>query len=334
MNRRVHPCLLPEVKMSKFVRAISLATGLLLAGGICAQGYPIKPVKLINPYQAGGGIDLLARVIANKLQEKWGQQFIVENKPGAGGNIGAAFVAKSAPDGYTLLLTASTLTTNPYFFAKMPFDTQKDLAPISMVASQEFYLVISNHLPVRTIGDLIAYAKAYPGKISYSTPGIGTPQHLGGELLKALAGIDIVHVPFKGQTPALQGVMSGEVGLTWVTLNAAIPQIRGGHARGLALAAKERVAALKDVPLVAETLPGYEVNTWFALFAPAGTPEDLIQQLAAEIKRVLQLSEVKEKLTPMGYEVLSSSPQELRATIAAELEKWGRVARTAGIRPE
>jgi tripartite-type tricarboxylate transporter receptor subunit TctC len=320
--------------MNRFQRVAFLILGILLVGSVCAQSYPNKPVKLINPYAAGGGVDLLARLVALKLQERWGQPFIVESKPGAGGNIGMDSVAKSAPDGYTLLVTTSTLTTNPYFFAKMPFDAERDLAPVSMLALQEFYLVANNELPVKTVAELIAYARAHPGKVAYSTPGIGTPQQLGGELLKTLAGIDLVHVPYKGQAPAINAVLSGEVALTWVTTNAAIPHIRTGKLRGLALAAPERPAAFKDVPVIAETVPGYELNTWYALFAPAGTPAEIIRQLAQEIRRIAQLPDIREKLVPLGFDVQSSSPQELRAAVATGLAKWGKIARDAGIEPQ
>jgi tripartite-type tricarboxylate transporter receptor subunit TctC len=315
-------------------RSLLAAFALLVVsiGHASAQSFPAKPVRLINPYQAGGGVDLLARLIAGKLQERWGQPVVVESKPGAGGNVGADFVAKSPADGYTLLLSPSTLTTNPYFFAKMPFDVQKDLAPISLIASQEFYIVANNAFAPKTMAELIAYAKANPGKISYATPGIGTPQHLGAELLKSLTGTDIVHVPYKGQLPAITDVMSGQVHITWVTLNQALPLIQAGKIRGIAIAAKRRVGNLKDVPIVAETIPGYEVNTWFGLFAPAGTPNAIIQQLAEETQRIAQLPEVQEKLLPLGYEVMTSTPQELRAIIAADLAKWGKVVRTAGIK--
>ena len=312
--------------MNRFKRVAFLVVG--------AQPSRKKPVKLINPYAAGGGVDLLARLVASKLQEKWGQSFIVDSKPGAGGNVGMDFVAKSVPDGYTLLVTTSTLTTNPYFFAKMPFDAERDLAPISMLAFQEFYLVANNDLPVRTVADLIAYAKANPGKVTYSTPGVGTPQQLGGELLKTLAGIDIVHVPYKGQAPATNAVLSGEVAITWVTSNAAIPHIRTGKLRGLALAATQRPAAFKDVPVMAETLPGYELNAWYAMFAPASPHAGIIQQLADEIKRIVQLPDIQEKLIPLGFDLQSSSPQELRAALARGLAKWGKVARDAGIKPQ
>jgi len=268
------------------------------------------------------------------MQEKWGQPIVVESKPGAGGNIAADFVAKSAPDGYTLLITASTVTTNPYFIAKMPFDVQKDLAPISMIARQEFFLVVANSLPVTSVGELIAHAKANPGKLSYSTAGIGTPQHLGAELLKSVSRIDMVHVPYKGQPAAVNAVISGEVQVALVSFNTALPLVQAGRVRGLAVAAKERLRSLRDVPVVAETIPGFEVNTWFGIFAAAGTPAEIVEQLSVEIRRISTLPDVQARLTPLGYDVMFISPQEFRAVIAAELFKWGKVAKEAGIKPE
>ena len=320
--------------MRSLVGAISIILGSVLAAGVYAQGYPNKPVRLINAYAAGGGIDTLARLYASKMQEKWGQPIVVESKPGAGGNIAADFVAKSAPDGYTLLITASTVTTNPYFIAKMPFDVQKDLAPISMIARQEFFLVVANSLPVTSVGELVAYAKANPGKLSYSTAGIGTPQQLGAELLKSVSRIDMVHVPYKGQPPAMNAVMSGEVQLAFVSFNTALPLVQAGRVRGLAVAAKERLRSLRDVPVVAETIPGFEVNTWFGIFAAAGTPAEIVEQLSVEIRRISTLPDVQARLTPLGYDVMFISPQEFRAVIAAELLKWGTVAKEAGIKPE
>ena len=299
-----------------------------------AQSWPSKPIRLINPYQAGGGVDLLARLYAGKIQERFGQPVVVESRTGAGGNVGADFVAKSPADGHTLLLTPSTVTTNPYFFAKMPYDIQKDLAPISLVASQEFYLVATNSFAPRTVPELIAYAKANPGKLSYATPGIGTPQHLGAELFKSMTGTDIVHVPYKGQLPAITDVMSGQVQITLTTLNQALPLIRADKLRGIAIASKQRMPSLKDVPIIAETLPGFEVNTWFGMFAPAGTPEPVINQLSAEIRRVAPLQDVQDKLLPLGYDVMTSTPAELRAIIAADLAKWGKVVRAAGIKQD
>ena len=320
--------------MRSLLSAVSIILGSVLAGCVYAQGYPNKPVRLINAYAAGGGIDTLARLYASKMQEKWGQPIVVESKPGAGGNIAADFVAKSAPDGYTLLITASTVTTNPYFIAKMPFDVQKDLAPISMIARQEFFLVVTNSLPVTSVGELIAHAKANPGKLSYSTAGIGTPQHLGAELLKSVSRIDMVHVPYKGQPAAVNAVISGEVQVALVSFNTALPLVQAGRARGLAVAAKERLRSLRDVPVVAETIPGFEVNAWFGIFAPAGTPAEIVEQLSVEIRRISTLPDVQARLTPLGYDVMFISPQEFRAVIAAELLKWGTVAKEAGIKPE
>ena len=320
--------------MRSLLSAVSIILGSVLAGCVYAQGYPNKPVRLINAYAAGGGIDTLARLYASKMQEKWGQPIVVESKPGAGGNIAADFVAKSAPDGYTLLITASTVTTNPYFIAKMPFDVQKDLAPISMIARQEFFLVVANSLPVTSVGELIAHAKANPGKLSYSTAGIGTPQHLGAELLKSVSRIDMVHVPYKGQPAAVNAVISGEVQVALVSFNTALPLVQAGRVRGLAVAAKERLRSFRDVAVVAETIPGFEVNTWFAIFAAAGTPAEIVEQLSVEIRRISTLPDVQARLTPLGYDVMFISPQEFRAVIAAELLKWGTVAKEAGIKPE
>jgi tripartite-type tricarboxylate transporter receptor subunit TctC len=315
------------------MRALFLLT-LFLAAPIFGQDYPSKPVRIVNPYQAGGGVDMLARLFASKMQERWSQPVLVESKPGAGGNLGADFVAKSAGDGYTLLLTASTLTTAPYFFSKLPFDVQRDFAPISLVAVQEFFIVASPSFPPNTMAELIAYARANPGKVSYATPGIGTPQHLGGELIRSMTGIDMVHVPYKGQAPAAADLVAGQVHIAWLTLNGALPYIRTGRMKPLAIAAKKRVASLADTPIVAETLPGFEVNTWFALFAPAGTPAPIIDQLVAETHRIARLQDVRERLIPLGYEVVTNTPQELRAAIAAETAKWGKVVRDAGIKPD
>ncbi len=320
--------------MKSLVALGLLLCGLLGGGQADADTYPSKPIKLINPWQVGGGVDALARLVGVKMQERWGQPVIVDSKAGTGGNIGTDFVAKSPPDGYTLLINNGTLTTNPSFFAKMPFDVEKDLAPISMIAMQQFYLVVDNSLPVRNMRELIAYAKANPGKVFYATPGGGTPQHLAGELLKSMAGVDIVHVPYKGQSPALTAVMAGQVQMTWLTLNAALPLIEAGKVRGIAIAAKERLASLKDVPVIAETLPGFEIYTWVGLFAPAQTPPQIIRQLTGEVHRFAQLPDVREKLIPLGYDIRTTTPAELHSIMSTELVKWARIVKEAGIKPE
>ena len=299
-----------------------------------SQAFPLKPIRLIVPFQAGGGNDLLARIISQKFLEKWGQPVIVDNRPGAGGNVGADFVAKAAPDGYTLLLATNTLTMNPFVFARMPFDTQKDFAPVAMLATTPFYVVVNNNLPVKNIPELIAYAKANPGKLSYATPGIGTPHHLGAELFKSMTGTYMVHIPYKGSIPALTDVIGGQVQVMWATVNVALPMVTSGKVRGLAIAEPKRIASLKDVPVVAEAVPGYEVSAWYGIFAPAATPQAIVQQMSAELQHIFQQADVQARLLPLGYEMSIGSAEQVRATVASDLEKWGKLVKTVGIKLE
>ena len=299
-----------------------------------SQAFPSKPIRLVVPFQAGGGNDLLARIISQKFLEKWGQPVIVDNRPGAGGNLGADFVAKAAPDGYTILLGTNTLTMNPFIFAKMPFDTQKDFAPVAMLATTPFYVVVNNDLPVKNIPELIAYAKANPGKLSYATPGIGTPHHLGTELFKSMTGTYMVHIPYKGSIPALTDVIGGQVQVMWATVNVALPMVSSGKVRGLALAESKRTQSLKDVPVVAETVPGYEVSAWYGIFAPPATPPAIVQQLSAELQHIFQQPDVQARLLPLGYEISTANAEQLRATVASDLDKWGKLSKTVGIQPE
>ena len=299
-----------------------------------SQSFPSKPIRLIVPFQAGGGNDLLARIISQKFLEKWGQPVVVDNKPGAGGNLGADFVAKAPPDGYTLLLGTNTLAINPSVFAKMPFDTQRDFAPVAMIATTPFYVVANNKLPVENIAGLIAYARANPGKLSYATPGIGTPHHLGAELFKSVTGTYMVHIPYRGSIPALTDVIGGQVDVMWATVNVALPMVASGKVRGLALAEPKRTAALKEVPVVAETLPGYEVNAWYGIFAPAGTPATIVQQLSQELQQIFRQPDIQARLLPLGYEIATDNAEKTREILARDLEKWRKVVKAAGIRPE
>ena len=299
-----------------------------------SQAFPSKPIRLVVPFQAGGGNDLLARIISQKFLEKWGQPVIVDNRPGAGGNLGADFVAKAAPDGHTILLGTNTLTMNPFIFAKMPFDTQKDFAPVAMLATTPFYVVVNNNLPVKSIPELIAYAKANPGKLSYATPGIGTPHHLGTELFKSMTGTYMVHIPYKGSIPALTDVIGGQVQVMWATVNVALPMVSSGKVRGLALAESKRTQSLRDVPVVAETVPGYEVSAWYGIFAPPATPPAIVQQLSAELQHIFQQPDVQARLLPLGYEISTANAEQLRATVASDLDKWGKLVKTVGIQPE
>ena len=314
----------------------SLCTLVLLIACLnaAAQTYPAKPMRLVVPFAAGGGNDLLARIISQELQKKWGQPAVVENRPGAGGNIGADFVAKSAPDGYTLLLGTNTLAMAPFISKTMPFDVQKDLAPVAMLTSTPFMVLVNPALPVKSITELIAYAKAHPGKLSYATPGVGTPHHLGTELFKTMTGTFMVHIAYRGSVPALTDLISGQVQVMWATINVAIPQASAGKVRGLAVAEPKRLASMKDMTTVAEALPGYEVSAWYAVFAPGGTSVQVVAQLSAELQRIYREREVIERLAPLGYEPATMGSGPLAATLASDLKKWEKVVRDAGIKAE
>lgn len=299
-----------------------------------SQTFPSKPIRLVVPFAAGGGNDLLARIISQKFLEKWGQPVIVDNRPGAGGNVGADFVAKAQPDGYTILLGTNTLTMNPFIFAKIPFDTQRDFAPVAMIATTPFYVVVNNNLPVKNIPELIAYAKANPGKLSYATPGIGTPHHLGTELFKSMTSTYMVHIPYRGSIPAITDVMGGQVQVMWATVNVALPLVNTGKVRGLALAEPKRIPSQKDSPVVAETVPGYEVSAWYGIFAPAATPPAIVQQLSAELQAIFQQPDVQARLLPLGYEMSIGNSEQVREIITRDLEKWSKVVKAAGITPE
>ena len=311
-----------------------LMSALCLPLAAYAQSFPSKPIRLVVPFQAGGGNDLLARIISQKFLEKWGQPVIVDNRPGAGGNVGADFVAKSAPDGHTILLATNTLTMNPFIFAKMSFDTQKDFAPVAMLATTPFYVVVNNNLPVKSIPELVAYAKANPGKLSYATPGIGTPHHLGTELFKSMTGTYMVHIPYKGSIPALTDVIGGQVQVMWATVNVALPMVASGKVRGLALAEPKRTTSLKDVPVVAETIPGYQVSAWYGIFAPSATPPAIVQQMSAELQQIFQQADVQARLIPLGYEMTIGNAEQTRAIVTNDLDKWGKLVKAVGIKAE
>ena len=316
------------------LRLLVLAFACLAAGSAAAQAYPSRPIRLIVPFTPGGTNELLALLISQKFQEKWGQPVVFENRPGAGGNIGADAVAKSAADGYTLLFGTNTLTMNPFLVRQIPFDVQKDFAPVAMFATTPFIVVVNNDLPVRNIAELIAHAKANPGKLSFGSPGNGTPHHLGTEMFKTMAGVDMVHVPYKGSTNALTDVVTGNLQLMWVTINVGMPLVKGAKLRAIALGEPKRSATYPDLPTVAETLPGYEVTAWYAMFAPAGTPPEIVSQLAAELARIFRLPEMSERLVPTGVEITLQDSAQLRATVASDLARWRKVAADAGLKPE
>jgi tripartite-type tricarboxylate transporter receptor subunit TctC len=323
---------------TKRILALALAVLAVLTLPALAQsdgGFPSRPIRLVVPFGAGGGNDLLARVIAQHLQAKWGQPVLVENKPGAGGNIGAEFVAKATPDGYTLLLATNTLTINPAMFLKMPFDVRQDFAPVALAAATPFVLLVSNDLPVKSVRELVALAREKPGRLSYASVGVGTPHHLGMELFKNLTGTDIVHVPYKGSVAALTDLAGGRVQVMLASINAAMPLMQAGKVRAIAIAEPKRIDSARELPTVIEAgVPGYEITAWYAVFAPARTPGDIVRKLSDEILRGMEGNDTRDKLRPAGFEIVRGNPAELRALIASDLDKWAGVVKAAGIKPE
>jgi len=314
--------------------AVSLAFGAVgaLAQSANPAAFPEKSVRIIVPFTPGGGNDVLARIIAGKISERWKHPMLVENRPGAGGNIGTELVAKAPPDGYTILMGANQLAMIPYLYAKLPFDVQKDLKPITQLANTPLMFAVHNGLPIQTVKELIAYGKANPGKLAFATPGNGTPQHLGAEMFMSMAGVQMLHVPYKGAVATWAALMTGEVGVHFGALNSAFGLARAGKIRLLGTGSSKRLSMLPDVPTVAEAgVPGYEADIWYGLFTSGGTPDDIVARLREEVVKVLESPDVKNLLNGQGFEVTTSTPQALGNTLRADLERWGKVIRTAGI---
>jgi tripartite-type tricarboxylate transporter receptor subunit TctC len=296
--------------------------------------YPSKPVRFIVPSAAGGGTDIIARAVAQKLSEALGQQFVVDNRPGAGQMIGIELVAKSPADGYTILMAASTLAINPIMYKKVTYDPVRDFAPITQAASLPNILVVHPSLPVKSVAELVDYARRQPGKLNFASAGIGTSPQMSIELLKSMTGIDMVHIPYKGTTPGVVDLLAGQVSVMAPNLLTALPHVKAGKLRALAVTSSRRTEALPEVPTIAETLPGYESAQWYGVLAPVGTPREIVARLHAEIVRALKHSDVKDRLAADGAEPVGSSPEEFAAFIKSEIDKWARVARAAGIHPE
>lgn len=296
--------------------------------------YPSRPMRLVAPFAPGGVVDTISRVVAQKLSESLGQTVMVDNKPGAGGNIGAEFVSKSAPDGYTLLMgSIGTHAINVSLYPRLPYDAERDFQPVSLVTTNTNLVVVNPSFAVNSIAELIAYAKANPGKLNYGTAGAGTSQHLAAELFKTTAGIDFVHVPYKGAGPAIIDLLAGQIPLMFVDPSTSLAHIRAGRLRALAVTAGKRIPQLSNVPTVAESgLPGFEVNAWFGVFVPAGTPREIVSRLNADIVRALAGPEVRERLLVLGVEPVTSTPEQFGAFVKSEIAKWGRVVRQSGAR--
>ncbi len=318
-------------------RFLSLLFAACLAGTAIAQtfpAYPAKSIRMIVPYPPGGSADILARAISQKAGEELGQQIVIDNRPGAGTLIGTEALAKSAPDGYTLMLgTVSSHAINPALNAKLSFDPVRDFTPIAPVASIPFALIVHPSVPARNVAELIAYARANPSKLNYSSAGNGTSNHLAGELLKSLAAIDIVHIPYKGSAPALQDLISGQVSMMFDLVLTAAPHVKSGAARGLAVTGAQRSAVLPELPTIAESgVPGYDVSAWFGIFAPAGLAAPITQRLNAAFARAMQQADLKQRLSSQGADALSSTPEEFSAYVRGEVEKWAKVVRVSGMK--
>jgi tripartite-type tricarboxylate transporter receptor subunit TctC len=321
-------------RMFACVGLIGLGVCAALPFSTLAQSYPVQPIRIVVGFQAGGGVDMSARAIGKYLTESLGQSVIVDNKPGAAGNIGANFVAKAAADGYTLLMANSTIAM-PSLFVKLPFDVSKDLDPISVVAIGPSVLAVHPSVPVNSIKELIALAKAKPKPLIYGSGGIGNITHLEMELFNAMVGIQMVHVPYKGSAPSVIGLMSGEVQMIFTSIPSALSQIRAGKIKALGVSILRRSSALPDVPTIDEAgLPGYDAATWYGLFAPAGTSKNTLGILGKEIVKIMSVPEIKERFASDGFEPVGSSPGEFSKFLREELPKWAKAIKTAGIKPE
>jgi len=320
---------------------VALCAALLPAATQSAQSgattpeYPTRPIRLIITYPPGGNTDLVGRALAQRLSEAWGQQVVVDNRGGAGGVLGTVIAKQAAADGYTILLgTSAGMVLNPLLMSKLPYDPVADFAPVSLVIVNPQVLVVHPSLPAASVRDFVALAKTKPGRFNFGSSGVGTPNHLGGEMLKAMAGIDIVHVPYKGGAAAIGDLISGQVHLVFSSAPSVVPHVRNGRLKALAIGSAKRSPALPDVPTVAESVPGYEYTTWYGVFAPAKTPQPIVAKLNAEIARILAAPEMSQRFQSQGGDPASSSPSELAAYMREERARWERVIRTASIRIE
>jgi tripartite-type tricarboxylate transporter receptor subunit TctC len=297
-----------------------------------AQGYPAKPIRLVVPFPAGGATDILARAAGQKMTEAWGQPVVVDNRPGAAGNIGSELVAKAPNDGYTLLMgTVGTHAINASLYAKMPYDHVRDFAPVVLVAGVPNVLVVHPSVPASTVQELIAYGKANPGKLNFASSGSGTSIHLAGELFKVMTGVQMTHVPYKGSAPAVSDLLGGQVQIMFDNLPSALPHIKAGKLKALGVTSAKRAPALPDVPTIAESgVPGYEASSWFGLLAPAGTSRDVVTKINAEVAKWLASPDGKEKLAGVGANAAGGTPEDFAKHIAAETAKWAKVVKESG----
>jgi len=315
--------------------ALLLLICMLIAGAVHAQTYPAKPIRIIVPFPAGGIADLYARIVGQRVADGWGQPVLVENRTGAGGNIGADAVAKSAPDGYTLVMGSfGTHAVNVSLFSSMPYDPVRDFAPIALVLEAEGLLVVHPSVPAKNVGELIAHARANPGKLTFASAGMGTASHLAGELFKAMAKVDMTHVPYKGNVPAITDLLAGQTSLLFATMPTVLPQAKAGKLRALATIGSSRSAAAPELPTVAETLPGFEVNNWVGLLAPASTNAEIVRKWNVEVNRIMQGADIKQRLLVEGARYSPNTPEEFGAFIKSEIAKWAPVVKASGARAD
>lgn len=326
------------VSRAKHALAMLLAVLALYAtGAALAQDYPGKPIRMVVPFPPGGFSDVFARIIGGKMNESWGHQVIVDNRPGAGGNIGADIVAKSPPDGYSLVMgTIGTHAINATLFSKLPYDPIRDFAAVAFVVSADGLLVVHPSLPIKSAKELIALARAKPGALTYASAGAGTTSHLAGELFKSMTKTDITHVPYKGNVPAITDLMSGQTTMLFATLPTVLPQVQAGRLRPLAVLGATRSAAIPEMPTLAEaaSLKGFEVNNWTGVYAPAGTPAAIVGKLNAEIVRIMRLPDVQERLPKQGLTFVAMTPQQYADFTRSERDKWGALVKAVGARAD
>lgn len=316
------------------MRPLSNASGTLLllasaafSAGASAQGYPAKPVRLVVPFAAGGAVDTVARALGQKLTESWKQPVLVDNRPGAGGNIAADVVAKAPGDGYTLLITTQGFAISPGLYKKLPFDATRDFAPVTQLTSSFLVLVCSPQLPARSIGDLIALAKSRPGTINYGSTGVGAPPHLLGEILKSTSAIDMLHVPYKGDAPLTQALLGGEVQVAFMPLAGVLPHIKSGRLRALGVSGKARSATMPDVPTFTEAGVPFEFTGWLGIFAPAAAPREIVAQMQREFARAVVSQDMLGRWPAWGYEPVGNTPEQFAAKLAADLAMYAKVIR-------
>jgi tripartite-type tricarboxylate transporter receptor subunit TctC len=322
--------------MGKWLRMCAVVAAAVLSSGAASaqSGFPSRPVHIFVPYAAGGGVDILARTLGEVVSRQWGQGVVVENRPGAGGMVASQALAKSAPDGYTLIVVASGHATNPFLYPKLPYDTFKDFAPISLLASSPNILLVRADSPFKTVADVIAQARLKPGSLSFAHAGNGTSTHLAGELLKNLAKIDLEAIPYKGGAPAINDLLGGQIAMSFNNGPESVGQLEAGTVRALAVTTGTRASFLPDVPSMAETVPGYDTEVWWGLLGPAGMPADLVEKLAHDFVAALNTDSVKQRLTKLGASPIGSTSRQFDEKIHADYEKWGPIIKAAGMKAE